>query len=161
MTARCRFAYLLGINPRGGVFFFADSEQPTSADFSPPGQLYPEASPMLLNVFRTGKPVVEGPISDRWGIWVSGFVPVGYIEKNTRYAVLGPLNGVEETKGNSQKDQHTNERASRKPVKPELHANPSPQHGGRHRCSQEPIGVAQHAIALDSVDLAVNGGKMM
>lgn len=89
MTARCRFAYLLGMNPRGGVFFFADSEQPTSADFSPPGQLYPEASPMLLNVFRTGKPVVEGPISDRWGIWVSGFVPVGYIEKNMRYAVLG------------------------------------------------------------------------
>jgi PAS domain S-box-containing protein len=66
----------MGQRPDGTVFFFADSEPPDSEDYSQPGQEYPEASAILLNTFISGNEVTEGPLPDRWGIWVSGFVPI-------------------------------------------------------------------------------------
>ncbi len=56
----------------GSVFFLVDSEPPESEDYSPPGQTYPEASAILLNTFVSGKETTEGPLTDRWGTWVSG-----------------------------------------------------------------------------------------
>ena len=47
------------------VRFLADSEPPGSADESPPGQVFEEASDVLLGVFLSGQPAVEGPVSDR------------------------------------------------------------------------------------------------
>ncbi len=78
----CRFVYLMGWRPAGAgesvaapadgvVFFFADSEPPTSRDYSPPGQVYAEASEAHRQVLRTGEEVVAGPGTDRWGTWVS------------------------------------------------------------------------------------------
>jgi len=72
----CRYIYLMGQSAGGRIFFYADSEPAGSSDESPPGQLYVEASAALLRAFKTGKPVVEGPIEDRWGVWVSAFVPL-------------------------------------------------------------------------------------
>ncbi|MCF8215266.1 MAG: response regulator [Chlorobium sp.] len=88
-NTRCRFAYLLGMKPDGTIYFFADSEPSASPDCSPPGQLYEEASSSLAKTFKTGKPLVEGPIPDRWGIWVSGFIPIGHAGPEGSYAVLG------------------------------------------------------------------------
>ena len=59
-----RFVYVLGQRPDGTVFFFIDSEPPESEDYSPPGQMYPEASATLLNAFTTGVEATEGPDSD-------------------------------------------------------------------------------------------------
>jgi len=85
-----RFVYILGQRPDGTVFFLVDSELPESADYSPPGQVYPEASAILLNAFVSGMETTEGPLTDRWGTWVSGFVPIGDAgTPGTVIAVLG------------------------------------------------------------------------
>lgn len=72
----CRFVYLLGRKADGTLFFFVDSEPAGSKDCSPPGEVYdasPEGSP---RVFVTGTGLVEGPVPDRWGNWVSALVPI-------------------------------------------------------------------------------------
>jgi PAS domain S-box-containing protein len=84
-----RFMYLMGQRPDGSVFFFADSEIPESENYSPPGQLYTEASGLLLDSFATGMEVTEGPLGDRWGTWVTGFVPVTDPSTGRVIAVLG------------------------------------------------------------------------
>jgi PAS domain S-box-containing protein len=73
---KIRFVYLVGQRKDGTIIFLADSESPESADYSPPGQVYTEAPAALFSVFRTGGMVNEGPYTDRWGTWVSGFIPV-------------------------------------------------------------------------------------
>ena len=71
-----RFIYLMGQRSDGTVFFYLDSEPPESPDYSPPGQVYPEASSTLLHSFASGKDATEGPATDRWGTWVSSIVPI-------------------------------------------------------------------------------------
>jgi len=89
VNSKCRFIYLMGRRPDGEVFFFVDSEPKDSKDYSPPGQVYTEISPALLDVFAKGKEVIEGPASDRWGRWVSALVPVTNPETGKIVAVLG------------------------------------------------------------------------
>jgi hypothetical protein len=68
-----RFVYLIGKNTDGKLFFYADSEDPISVDYSPPGQRYGEASADMYAVMRDGISRVEGPSQDRWGLWISGY----------------------------------------------------------------------------------------
>ncbi len=70
-----RFIYLMA---RDGqvVSFLVDSEAPGTDGYSPRGETYPEASPALVAMFDNGQPLVEGPISDRWGNWLSVLAPV-------------------------------------------------------------------------------------
>jgi PAS domain S-box-containing protein len=84
-----RFTYLIGRRVDGTYFFFVDSEQPGSDDYSPPGQEYPEVTVLIKKVFSTGRPVTAGPDSDRWGTWVSGVVPVTDPKTGTIIAVYG------------------------------------------------------------------------
>jgi PAS domain S-box-containing protein len=84
-----RSLYLIGQKPDGTVFFFIDSEPPESNDYSPPGQLYPEASSVLLNTFASGEATTGGPVTDRGGTWVSGLVPVRDSSSGKVIAVLG------------------------------------------------------------------------
>ncbi len=76
-----RFVYLMGRKTDGTFFFFADSEPAGSQDESPPGQKYEEYSSELVKAFENKIAFVEGPSDDRWGTWVSAFVPL--VEKNT------------------------------------------------------------------------------
>lgn len=85
----CRFIYLMARRPDGTVFFLADSEPSESKDCSPLGQAYEEVSAEYVRVFTTGQSAVEGPLSDRWGKWVSGLVPVVDPRTKTLIAVLG------------------------------------------------------------------------
>jgi len=85
----CRFIYLMGRSPRGEIFFFVDSEPADSKDCSPPGQVYGEASEGCRRVFDTGIPAVVGPTTDRWGTWVSAFVPVKDPQTGSLLSVLG------------------------------------------------------------------------
>jgi PAS domain S-box-containing protein len=71
-----RFIYLLGQKPDGTLFFFVDSEPADSADYSPPGQSYAEASSTCHQIFVTGEPAFEFPTKDRWGTWVSALTPI-------------------------------------------------------------------------------------
>ena len=70
-----RFIYLTG-KREGQIFFFVDSEDPNSEGYSPPGQIYYEASQAFLNSFENKKNFTEGPVKDRWGIWISSLTPI-------------------------------------------------------------------------------------
>ncbi len=83
-----RFIYLIGRNADGALFFFADSESAESPDYSPPGQVYYEATPGMHAVFEEGKRQTEGPDRDRWGLWISGYAPV-VDEGGTVVALVG------------------------------------------------------------------------
>jgi len=74
--ARCRFIYLLGRKPDGKIFFNVDSEPVDSKDYSPPGQVYDEATEDIKHAFDTKTSTVTGPYSDRWGSWITALVPI-------------------------------------------------------------------------------------
>lgn len=83
-----RFLYVIGKNLEGNLFFYADSEPAESADYSPPGQVYYEATPAMQELFEDGRRRTEGPDQDRWGLWMSGYAPV-VDESGTVVAMLG------------------------------------------------------------------------
>jgi len=83
-----RFIYLLGRKADGTVFFFLDSEPDNSKDYSPPGEIYADIPASYRRVFDTKEEVVEGPVTDRWGTWVSALVPIN----NTATASSGLVN---------------------------------------------------------------------
>ncbi|MHB0938929.1 MAG: response regulator [Armatimonadota bacterium] len=71
----CRFVYL--IRKRGDdVIFLADAESMGSKDYSPPGEVYPNPSEKLLRLFSQKSSFVEGPVYDRYGVWISAHAPV-------------------------------------------------------------------------------------
>ena len=72
----CRFIYLLGRKSDGEIFFFVDSEPTSSKDCSPAGQTYDEVTNECRRAFSSHSGEVEGPYTDRWGTWISGFVPI-------------------------------------------------------------------------------------
>ncbi|KND49207.1 MAG: two-component system, OmpR family, aerobic respiration control sensor histidine kinase ArcB [Parcubacteria bacterium C7867-008] len=76
VSSDVRFIYLIGKASNDELFFYVDSEDPTSEDYSPPGEFYPEATPLMYEFFSNGKSASEGPDRDRWGIWVSAYAPV-------------------------------------------------------------------------------------
>jgi len=85
-----RFIYFMGLRPEGAVVFLIDSEPPGSPDYSPPGQVFAEVSPILLNSFiSTQEESVVGPFSDRWGTWVSSITPVTDRRTGNVIAVFG------------------------------------------------------------------------
>lgn len=83
-----RFAYILGLR-EGEILFLLDSEQETSPEYSPPGQIYTEAKPEDIQPFLTGEPIITGPTEDRWGTWYSAMIPIMDIENESVIAVLG------------------------------------------------------------------------
>jgi hypothetical protein len=82
-----RFIYLNGMRD-GKVFFYADSEDVDSPDYSPPGQQYDEASSLLRSLFQKKENGFE-VASDRWGAWASIFVPIVDEESGKVVAILG------------------------------------------------------------------------
>jgi PAS domain S-box-containing protein len=82
-----RFFYLMKkINNK--IVFLVDSEKASSPDYSPPGEIYEEASPLLKSVFDNMQATTEGPIPDKWGVWISSFAPV-FSDNNELVAVIG------------------------------------------------------------------------
>ncbi len=86
---QCRFVYLMGRATGDVVFFFVDSEPTGSQDYSPPGQVYDEVTEALRRAFDVKAAAVEGPVSDRWGTWVSALVPITDPHSGGLLAVLG------------------------------------------------------------------------
>ncbi|MDP3385895.1 MAG: diguanylate cyclase [Eubacteriales bacterium] len=70
-----KFAYLYTLVD-DEIKFMVDSEPSDSPDYSPPGQIYTEASPHHFKPFESGEIVLTEPFDDRWGRWVSILVPV-------------------------------------------------------------------------------------
>jgi len=74
-NADARFAYLYA-EKNGKIYFLADSEPADSKDYSPPGQEYTEAKAEDKQPFKDGKERITAPLSDRWGTWISVFIPI-------------------------------------------------------------------------------------
>jgi signal transduction histidine kinase len=83
-----RFSYLFK-EQSGKLYFMADSEQENSKDFSPPGQEYTEASSEDMQPFINGRERITGPLSDRWGTWMSTLTPIKDDTTGKTMAVLG------------------------------------------------------------------------
>ncbi len=75
IETKLKFAYVFGIKADDTLFFYADSEPPNSPDYSPPGQIYEDASPQDLLVFKKGLSQVFAN-SDSWGNWISVEIPI-------------------------------------------------------------------------------------
>ncbi|WP_424043743.1 response regulator [Methyloceanibacter sp.] len=84
----CRFAYVTSVR-KSDVIFLADAEPMDSPDYSPPGQIYDEASDIHRSVFSTREPTIDGPYTDRWGTWISGLAPIIDPDSGKVVAVLG------------------------------------------------------------------------
>lgn len=84
-----RFIYIMSIRPNGEIYFNADSEPVSSKDYSPPGQIYQDASNELRGIFDTRAGIVEGPVDDEWGSWVSAVAPINDPRTGNTIAVLG------------------------------------------------------------------------
>ena len=69
-----RFVYLMAKRD-GQVYFVVDSEDPSSEDYSPPGQEYTEASDLLRSAWDSGASPVFEIEEDRWGEWISALAP--------------------------------------------------------------------------------------
>ncbi len=81
--------YLMDKNPEGQILFQVDSEAYDAPDPSPPGQIYGEATDILHGVFVRRLAATEGPVPDRWGTWVSAFVPLEDPRSGELLSVLG------------------------------------------------------------------------
>lgn len=83
-----RFVYLMA-KQGDNLIFLVDAEDENSEDYSAPGEIYPEASEQLLQIFDTGQPFIEGPVSDSFGTWISAIAPLLNPDDGAVSAVLG------------------------------------------------------------------------
>jgi hypothetical protein len=83
-----RFIYLMGLK-NNQQFFYADSEDPSSKDYSPPGQVYAEATDTDIYNHKNGIAYINGPYHDDWGNWISAYAPVIDPDTNTTIAMVG------------------------------------------------------------------------
>ncbi|MDD2634255.1 MAG: ATP-binding protein [Bacteroidales bacterium] len=85
---KSRFVYIYtGID--GDIFFIVESEPHYSDDWSPPGQKFTEANEDCREAFYESKPVVTNVVTDRWGKWISVYVPIKSKDTGKTIAALG------------------------------------------------------------------------
>ena len=83
-----RSIYLMG-HRDDQLFFFVDSEQPDSADYSSAGTHYDDGTPEDHAIFKNGTAFVEGPEKDSYGVFISGLAPIFDPATGKVLAVLG------------------------------------------------------------------------
>jgi signal transduction histidine kinase len=83
-----RGLYITG-ERNGRLFFYVDSEQQGSDYFSPPGEYYDDATSEFKAMFQNGRPLVEGPVEDDFGTFVSGLAPIFDENSKKVIAVVG------------------------------------------------------------------------
>jgi len=71
-----RFVYLLGLRGDDKEVFLVDAEPQGSKDFSFPGDVYEDATPEDIKGYKAGLNSVNGPYTDSWGTWVTGYAPI-------------------------------------------------------------------------------------
>ncbi|OQY12368.1 MAG: hypothetical protein B6I31_03290 [Desulfobacteraceae bacterium 4572_19] len=86
---QCRFLYLLGQRVDDVVFFFVDSLPVNSKDYAPPGLIYDEVSDSSLHIFASKKEGITGPVTDRWGVFITALVPISDPQTKKIIAFLG------------------------------------------------------------------------
>lgn len=82
------FVYLWGYRDQN-VYFLIDSEPATSPDYSPPGQVYTEATEVDHDMFLKNLPPTMEMNTDRWGTWLSALTPITDPDTGDLVAVMG------------------------------------------------------------------------
>ena len=88
----CHFIYLLYTHNQGEkvqVRFLLDASPQPASEISHLGDVFAEASVDLLKGLQTRKALVEGPVTDRWGTWVSAHVPLVVTAETSNFVMLG------------------------------------------------------------------------
>ena len=70
-----RSLYTLALRD-GRLIFGPENLEPGDPLASPPGTVFAQPTPALLDSFRTGHPFTEGPVRDEYGVFVSALAPV-------------------------------------------------------------------------------------
>jgi len=83
-----RSIYIMGQHG-GRLFFFVDSEQPDSRDYSSAAEWYDDSTEADKAIFQNGSPLVEGPVTDSYGTFISGLAPIFAPSDGSVLAVLG------------------------------------------------------------------------
>lgn len=83
-----RFVYLMGIDG-DKEFFYVDSEDSNSKDYSPPGQVYEDSTPLDIYNHKNGIAYTNGPYADSWGTWISAYAPVFDTDSGEVLALIG------------------------------------------------------------------------
>jgi signal transduction histidine kinase len=84
-----RSIYLMGRHTDGKLFFYVDSEQPDSPDYSSAAEIYEDGTDADHSMFDTGETVVEGPVKDEYGTFISGLAPIKNPQTGKVTAVVG------------------------------------------------------------------------
>jgi diguanylate cyclase (GGDEF)-like protein len=71
----CHFIYLLYYE-QSKVKFLLDASPQAASEISHLGEVFVEATVELKEAMLHQRPLVEGPVTDHWGTWVSARVPV-------------------------------------------------------------------------------------
>lgn len=82
------YVYVLGLR-RDRPVFLIEAETAAQTTRTVPGTPYDQASPELLSALKTGRAFVEGPLTDEWGTWYSGFAPLRDEGTGRLYGMLG------------------------------------------------------------------------
>lgn len=88
LNKSARFAYIYTMR-NGKVLFMVDSEPHTSADCSPPGQVFTEATQLDKDLMKDGSKQTIEFSEDRWGNWVSILLPLKDPNTQKTIAVFG------------------------------------------------------------------------
>lgn len=88
INSEISFIYLWGYRDQN-VYFLIDSETPSSPDYSPPGQVYTEATELDHNMFLENLPPTMEMNTDRWGTWLSALTPITDPNTGELIAVMG------------------------------------------------------------------------
>jgi diguanylate cyclase (GGDEF)-like protein len=88
----CHFIYLLYAQNQKNklqVKFLLDASPQPPSEISHLGDVFVEASDALKQGMQTRKSLVEGPVTDRWGTWVSAHVPLTVTIETPNFVMLG------------------------------------------------------------------------
>ena len=83
----CHFIYLLYMEKSDVKFLLDASPQPVS-EISKLAEVFVEATAPLKQAMLQQRPLVEGPVTDHWGTWVSARVPVKITLKGNHFVML-------------------------------------------------------------------------
>ena len=88
----CHFIYLLYAQNKENklqVKFLLDASPQPASEISHLGDVFVEASDALKQGMQRRKSLVEGPVTDHWGTWVSAFVPLTTTIETPNFVMLG------------------------------------------------------------------------
>ena len=83
----CHFIYTLYID-NGDVRFLLDASPQPASEISKLGEVFVEATDVLKVALTHKKSLVEGPVTDHWGTWVSVRVPIKSTINTNHFVML-------------------------------------------------------------------------